>query len=276
MGAVKGTTAAATGSTASVTPLAGRVALVTGAASERSIGWGIARALAEAGADVVVNDVASAAALEARAAALRTLGRRALAVVADVADEAAVEAMVEQTAADLGRLDIVASNAGIVRWEPFLEVTPTNLRALLDVNILGHALLCRAAARRMVERGTGGRIVVTSSVQSDVQFPITPIYGATKHAMHVFVGTLALELAPHRITVNHIGPGWVRSPLNDPAPDQQTEADIAAQERAVPLGRPGSIEEMGAAVRYLASDEAGYTTGAFLRVDGGLGIGKYR
>lgn len=93
--------------------------------------------------------------------------------------------------------------------------------------------------------------------------------------MHAFVGSLALELAPHNVTVNHIGPGWVRSPLNDVAPDQQSEADLNAQRAAVPLGRDGKISEMGAAVRYLVSDAAAYTTGAFIRVDGGLGIGKY-
>ena len=255
--------------------LAGKVALVTGASQPRSIGWGIAKSLAEAGADIVVNDAYHLEDLQARADDLRALSRRSLAVQADVTREAQVNAMVAQTVTDLGRLDIVVSNAGIIRWERFPAITPDNLKAILRVNILGNVNVCRAAAKHMVARGEGGRIVVVSSVQSDVQFPVTPVYGASKHAMHAFVGSVALELAPHNITVNHIGPGWVRSPLNDAAPDQRTPVDLAAQREAVPLGRDGLIEEMGAAVSYFASPQAAYTTGAFLRVDGGLGIGKY-
>ncbi len=256
-------------------PLHGQVALVTGAARRRSIGWGVARCLAEAGADVAVNDVGHFEKLQARAAELEALGGGALAVRADVTSATQVEQMVQDVVTRFGKLNIVVSNAGVIRWERFADVTPENLRALLRVNLLGNANVCRAAAQRMVAGGQGGRVVVVSSVQSDVQFPVTPVYGATKHALHAFVGTLALELAPHGVTVNHVGPGWVRSPLNDVAPDQQTDADIAAQRAAVPLGRDGQLTEMGAAVRYLASPEAAYTTGAFVRVDGGLGIGSY-
>ena len=255
--------------------LTGKVALVTGAAQKRSIGWGIASALALAGADVAVNDAYHLDELEARAADLKAMGRRSLAVQADVTDDAQVVRMLETLVESLGRIDIVVSNAGIARWETFSDITLKNTRDLLRINMLGNANVCRAAAKQMVKQGEGGRIIIVSSVQSDVQFPITPVYGATKHAMHSFVGSVALELAPHNITVNHIGPGWVRSPLNDVAPDQKTEADIDAQKAGVPLGRDGKIEEMGAAIRYLASDEAAYTTGAFIRVDGGLGIGKY-
>ena len=256
------------------TDLAGKVALVTGAAHERSIGWGIARALARAGADVALVDVVPTG-LDDRAEEVRLLGRHAMALPADVTDADAVEAVMDRVTATWDGLDIVASNAGIIRWERFLDITPANLRDVLNVNVLGNANVCRSAARRMVSRGRGGRIVVTSSVQADAQFPTTPVYGASKHAMHAFVGSLALELAPHRVTVNHIGPGWVRSPLNDVAPDQRTEEDIRRQEAAVPLGRAGTLDEMGAAVAYLASPAAAYTTGAFLRLDGGLGIGPY-
>jgi NAD(P)-dependent dehydrogenase (short-subunit alcohol dehydrogenase family) len=248
---------------------------VTGAADNRSIGWGIAQALAAEGADVVVNDVAKPDDLHARAEDLRRMGRRALAVVADVSQPDQVEAMIGQTAAQMGRLDILASNAGIVRWEHFLDITPANLQAIVNVNIKGNVYVCQAAARQMIRQGQGGRIIITSSVQSDRHFPVTPVYGATKRAMHIFVGCLALELAPYNITVNHIGPGWVRSPLNDPAPDQQTAQGIEANRQAVPLKRDGLIEEMGRAAVYFASEDGNYTTGAFLRVDGGLGISKY-
>ena len=255
--------------------LHGKVALVTGAADARSIGWGIARALADEGADVVVNDVARADELDKRANELRAKGRRAIPVIADVTKPDQVNAMIAQTVEALGRLDIVASNAGIIRWERFLDITPPVLRAIVNVNIKGNVYVCQAAARQMIAQGQGGRIIITSSVQADVQFPLAPVYGATKHAMHTFVGCLALELAPHNITVNHIGPGWVRSSLNDPAPGQQTPEEIEQLRQSIPLKRDGLPEEMGRAVVYFASPDGDYVTGAFLRVDGGLGIGKY-
>ncbi len=254
--------------------LQGKVALVTGAANDRSIGWGIARALADEGADVVVNDVSQFDALEQRAVELRAKGRRALAIQADVTDYEQVNAMVARTVSELGRLDIVCSNAGIIRWEPVLETTPKNLQAVVNVNLKGNVYVCQAAARQMVAQGEGGRIIITSSVQADVQFTINPIYGATKYAMHVFTGCLALELAPYNITVNHIGPGWVESALNDPTPDLQTPEGVERQRQAVPLKRAGDPYEMGRAAVYFAAD-GDYVTGVGLRVDGGLGLGKY-
>ncbi len=254
--------------------LEGKTALVTGAAHERSIGWGIARALAEEGADVAVNDYRMLDRLEARADDLRAMGVRSLGVPADVTNVQQVDALVARVVETFGRLDIVVSNAGIIRWEHFLDITAKNLRAIAAVNLLGTANVCRAAARQMIAQG-GGRIILSSSVQSDMQFPITPVYGGTKRAMHIFVGSLALELAPYQITVNHIGPGWVMSPLNDPSPELQTPEGLEAQRQVVPLKRDGTIAEMGRAVVYFASPDGDYTTGAFLRVDGGLGIGKY-
>jgi meso-butanediol dehydrogenase / (S,S)-butanediol dehydrogenase / diacetyl reductase len=255
--------------------LQGKVALVTGAANDRSIGWGIARALAEEGADIVVNDVNQPDELQRRAEDVRAMGRRSSPIQADVSNPEQVEAMIQRTVAELGRLDIVASNAGVINWEPFLTITPAKLQRIMNVNIKGNVYICQAAARQMIKQEQGGRIIITSSVQSDMQFPVSPVYGASKKAMHTFVGALALELAQYNITVNHIGPGWVRSALNDPAPGQQTAAELEAQRQAVPLKRDGSIHEMGRAVVYFASDDGAYTTGAFIRVDGGLGISKY-
>jgi NAD(P)-dependent dehydrogenase (short-subunit alcohol dehydrogenase family) len=255
--------------------LNGKVALVTGAASNRSIGWGIARALAEEGADVVVNDVIREDELNARVGDLRALGRNGLAVVADVTQPDQVENMFDQVRTQFGHVDIVASNAGIARWQTFMDITPADLRAIVDVNIKGNVHVCQAAAHHMIDQGQGGRIIITSSVQADVHFPITPVYGGTKHAMHIFVGCLAAELAQHNITVNHIGPGWIETPLNDPAPGLQSPEEVEAQRLAVPLKRAGLIDEMGRAVVYFASPDGDYTTGAFLRVDGGLGISKY-
>jgi NAD(P)-dependent dehydrogenase (short-subunit alcohol dehydrogenase family) len=252
--------------------LQGKVALVTGAGHPRSIGWGIACALADEGADVVVNDL-KADGLDDRAVELRQRGVRALGVQANVANAEQVEAMFDQTVRELGKIDIVASNAGVINWQHFLDVTPEKLRPIVDVNIKGNMYVCRAAAKRMI--GHGGRIIITSSVQAAVQFPMNPVYGATKHAMFNFVGALALELAPYNITVNHIGPGWVRSALNDVAPGQQSSEEIEAQRLAVPLKRDGLPYEMGRAVVYYAGPDGDYVTGTYLRVDGGLGISKY-
>jgi len=255
--------------------LTGKVALVTGAADPRSIGWGSVQALAEDGADIAVNDIpARAAALDQRVTELRAIGRRAIAVPADVTDESAVNAMIDQIVTQLGRLDILGSNAGVIRWERFLDITPRAMHAIIDVNLKGTVSVCQAAARAMIAQGDGGCIVLTSSVQSDIQFPITAVYGATKFAAHTLVECMALELAPHNIRVNHIGPGWVRSALNDPAPDQRTPADIERQRAAVPLQRDGLPYEMGRAVANLASADGAYITGAFLRIDGGLALGK--
>lgn len=255
--------------------LNGKVTLVTGASDERSIGWGIAKALADEGADVVVNDVGFQDRLDARVNDLRAQGRRGLGIIADVTQPDQVDAMFAQAVREMGRVDIVASNAGIIRWEAFRDITPENMRAVINVNLMGNVNVCRAAANQMIAQGDGGRIIITSSVQSDMQFPITTVYGATKKAAHILVGVLALELAEHNITVNHIGPGWVQSALNDPSPELQTEDGIAAQRAVVPLKRDGLISEMGRAAVYFASPDGDYTTGAFLRVDGGLGISKY-
>jgi len=255
--------------------LLGRTAIVTGAASDRSIGWGIARALALAGADVAVNDVVMPEALDARVDEIRGLGRRSVACLADVTKPDQVGDMIRKAVSSLGRLDIVVSNAGIIRWEHFLDLTPANMHAVINVNLKGTAFVCQAAARQMIAQGDGGRIVINSSVQSAMQFPITPVYGATKKAMHTLVGVMALELAAHSITVNHIGPGWVLSPMNDASPELQSAEGVEAQRRAVPLQRDGHLDEMGAAAVYLAGPDAAYITGAFLLIDGGLGIGKY-
>jgi len=255
--------------------LKGKTALVTGAADERSIGWGIALALAQEGANLIVNDINHPDKLAERVDDLINLGVHGLAIQADVTDPSAVDNMIEQSIDTFGQIDIVASNAGIIRWESFLDITPENLRAIVNVNIKGNVNVCRSVAKQMIKQGNGGRIVITSSVQSDMHFPVTPVYGGTKYAMHTFVGVLALELAPHNITVNHVGPGWVRSSLNDLAPDQQSQAGIENNRSNVPLKRDGLPIEIGRSVVYFASPDGDYTTGAFIRVDGGLGISKY-
>jgi NAD(P)-dependent dehydrogenase (short-subunit alcohol dehydrogenase family) len=257
-------------------PLAGRVALVTGAAGDQSIGGGIARVLARRGADVVVNDLAADDAGRRRVAEIEALGRRAALIAADVRDPDDVDRLVAETVGIMGRVDIVAANAGIADWQTVAELEADLWERIVSVNLHGCLNTCRAAARQMRAQGGGGRIVVTSSVHAQMPFAEMSVYGGTKQAIGHVVGVLARELARDRITVNHIGPGWVASAINDASPDFATEQARRNVRRLIPLEhRPGEPDEMGEAVAYLASDGAAYTTGAYLRVDGGFVIGPY-
>jgi len=255
--------------------LAGKVALVTGAARERGIGRGIALCLASEGCDVVVNDVAAPDEGEELAGRICALGRRSRFHQADVSDRSQVDELVERTVRDLGRLDVVCSNAGVADWQTLAELTSESLHRQVSVNLTGAFNVCQSGARVLVAQGHGGRIVVTSSVHVQMPFPAMAVYGATKQGLRSLTEHMAIELAPHGITANHIGPGWVRSFINDRSPALQTAEDIEATLQLIPARRPAEPEEMGHAVCYLASDEASYVTGTFIRVDGGFVVGKY-
>ena len=248
---------------------------MTGAARERGIGRGIAECLAEEGCDVAVNDVAAQDEAAELVDALRGLGRRALFVQADVTDREAVDAMMERVEADLGPLDIVCSNAGIADWRPLLDVTEESFDRVVSVNLGGAFNVCQSAARAMLASGRGGRIVVTSSVHVQMPFAEMSVYGATKAGLKGMVETMAIELGPNGITVNHIGPGWVRSYINDASPALQTDEDVRTTLTLIPAGRPAEPREMGRAVVYLCSGDGDYVTGEFLRIDGGFVVGKY-
>ena len=248
---------------------------MTGAARERGIGRGIAECLAEEGCDVAVNDVAARDEAAELVDALRGLGRRALFVQADVTDREAVDAMMERVEADLGPLDIVCSNAGIADWRPLLDVTEESFDRVVSVNLGGAFNVCQSAARAMLVSGRGGRIVVTSSVHVQMPFAEMSVYGATKAGLKGMVETMAIELGPNGITVNHIGPGWVRSYINDASPALQTDEDVRTTLTLIPAGRPAEPREMGRAVVYLCSGDGDYVTGEFLRIDGGFVVGKY-
>lgn len=255
--------------------LAGKVALVTGAGHERGIGRGIAIALAEEGADVAVNDVAFDEMGEELAQQIEGLGRRAGFYRADVSRRAEVDELVASVERDFGRLDIACSNAGVADWQQWTEVTEASLDRIVGVNLTGAFNVGQAAARAMVARGEGGRIVFTSSVHAQMCFPTMAVYGATKQAVRALCETMAIELGEHAITVNHIGPGWVKSQLNDGSPGLRTEEDEQATLRLIPIPRPAEAMEQGRAVVYLCSSDGDYVTGEFLRVDGGFVVGKY-
>lgn len=255
--------------------LTGKIALVTGAARERGIGRGIATVLAQRGADVVINDISAAEGEGHEAAeALHKLGRRAEFIAADVSDRIQVDAMIDRIESDFGPLDIVASNAGIAGWQSFTDVTPELFDTIVGVNLTGAFNVCQAAARKMVPRGAG-RVVITSSVHVQMPMEQMAVYGSTKQALRALVDHMAVELSPHGVLVNHIGPGWVKSYLNDASPSLQTAEDEKQTIALIPTGRPASPEDIGKAVAYLVSDESSYVTGAFLRIDGGFVVGKY-
>ena len=255
--------------------LEGKVALVTGAARDRGIGRGIALALASQGCDVIVNDIAATAGEgQAAVAEIRKLGRRAEFIAADVSQYDQVAAMIARIESEFGPLEIVCSNAGVAEWQSVTEMTPQAWDHVVGVNLTGAFNICHAAAQRMLPRKSG-RIVITSSVHVQMPFPTMAIYGSTKQAVRALVDQLAVELSPHGILVNHIGPGWVKSFLNDRSPALQTASDEAATIALIPTGRAGTPAEMGNAVVYLVSAESSYVTGAFLRIDGGLCVGKF-
>lgn len=260
-----------------MTRLAGKVALVTGGARERGIGRGMARALADEGASVAVNDIAEAE--DEGLQLVEELHEKGVAAgfyVADVSERTQVDDLVSRVQEDLGGLDVVCSNAGVADWKTIAECDDATFDRIVGVNLTGAFNVGQAAARAMVDAGRGGRIVFTSSVHVQMCFPTMSVYGATKQAVRALCESMAIELGPYGIRVNHIGPGWVLSQLNDPSPALESEETLRKNLEAVPIeGRAADPYEMGRAVVFLASSDGDYVTGEYLRVDGGLFVGKY-
>jgi NAD(P)-dependent dehydrogenase (short-subunit alcohol dehydrogenase family) len=211
-----------------------------------------------------------------RLAEIEALGRRSAFVHADVSKPDECARLVAETVDRLGRLDIFCANAGVAHWEQLIDVSPRSFEQIVGVNLHGAFFGCQAAAAQMRRQGRGGRIVVTSSIHAVTLAAKLGIYGATKHAIAHLVGVMAREWAQDDITVNHVGPGWVDSDINDRSPDFATEELRARARSMVPLGHaPVAPSAIGDAVAYFASRGASRTTGTFLRVDAGLAIGKY-
>jgi 3-oxoacyl-[acyl-carrier protein] reductase len=249
--------------------LRSRVAIVTGGAA--GVGRGIANVLAAEGAGVVVADVDGPAA-EATAAAIGAQGSEALGVEVDVVDRHAVEAMVATTLDRFGRVDILAANAGVYQWDELATLDDATWDRIMDINVKGalHALqACLPAMRR--ERY--GRIIFTSSITGPVVATARQAhYAASKAAMLGLMRSAALELVGDGITVNAVLPGNVATP-GLAAADPELRAKLTA---SIPLGRIGTPEEIGWALRFFASEEAGYVTGQTLVVDGGQVLPEIR
>jgi 3-oxoacyl-[acyl-carrier protein] reductase len=252
-----------------VKDLKGRVAVVTGGAA--GIGRGIAQVLADEGASVVVADVDLDAATEA-AETLRAQGHDALAVEVDVVDLAAVEAMAAQAIERYGRIDILAANAGVYRWDPLTEITGEVWDRIIDINLKGafHSLQACTPAMRQQQYG---RIVLTSSITGPVvAAPGLAHYAASKAGMLGLMRGAAFELVGDGITVNAVQPGNVRTPGVELMDTGLSDRVLAS----IPLGRLAEPEEIGWAVRFFASEEAAYVTGQALIVDGGQVLPEVR
>jgi NAD(P)-dependent dehydrogenase (short-subunit alcohol dehydrogenase family) len=231
------------------------------------MGAGLAVALADAGADVAVT-ARSIAPLEAVAAAVEALGRRALAVPGDVTVASDVERVVATAIAELRQIDILVNNAGGPIFNaPFLEVRPDGWQRLIDLNLTSVASYCRAVGRHMVDRKRGS-IINNGSPGVLRPWPGISAYSAAKAAVHNLTQTLAQEWGRSGVRVNMISPGWIRTEVNEAFTGNAAASAQIADD--VPLGRWGEIEEIAGAVIWLASDAAAYVTGAHIPIDGGL------
>jgi gluconate 5-dehydrogenase len=244
--------------------LDGRVALVTG--SSTGIGLAMARGLGQAGATVVVN-ARNAARLQDAAGALRAEGLKAHAKSFDVTDSAAVDAAVAAIEAEIGPIEILVNNAGTTRRAALTEVADADWRMVLQTNVDSAFYVGRAVARRMIARKRG-RIVNTCSVMSELARPSTAPYAASKGALKMLTKAMAVELAPHGITVNGIAPGYFKTELTAALVADETFNNWLINR--TPARRWGSVEELAPAVVFLCSDGAGYVNGHLLVVDGGM------
>jgi glucose 1-dehydrogenase len=253
--------------------LTGQKALVTGANS--GIGKGVAIALGQAGADVVVNCVDDDDAADAVVEEIRKAGVKAYAHRADVSSEDQVAAMFARMMLEFGTIDILVSNAGLQRDSAFHEMTLDKWNKVLGVNLTGQFLCAREAVREFLRRGVipsvssaAGKVICMSSVHQEIPWAGHANYATSKGGIKQLMESMAQELAPKRIRVNAIAPGAIRTPINTAAWDTKEAYDQLMT--LVPYGRIGEPEDIARAAVWLASDHSDYVVGTTLFVDGGM------
>ena len=242
-------------------------AIVTG--SDSGIGRATALALAARGHDVGITWHTDEPGAAGTAEAVRRLGRRAAVRRLDLTAGAEASAVVDALADELGGLDVLVNNAGANHRAAVVDDALEGWRRAVELNLTGPFLCCQAAARRMLAAGTAGRIVNVTSIHEHEPLPEAAAYCAAKAGLGMLTRVLALELAPHGITVNAVAPGHIATPMTGRDGQDPRRVDLPQ----VPLGRPGGPEEVAAVIALLASPEAGYVTGASVLVDGGLSLG---
>jgi 3-oxoacyl-[acyl-carrier protein] reductase len=245
-----------------VEKLKGKVAVVTG--GSKGIGAGIARALAAAGASVVVNYSASKEAAESVVVVITASGGDAVAVRGDVSKAADVQALIDAAIASYGRLDIVVNNSGIYEFAPLEAITEEAFHKSFDINVLGPLLVTKAAAKHL---GEGASVINIGSTAPLLRSETTTVYTATKAALDAVTGVLAKELGPRKIRVNSVNPGFTVTEGTASYVGSDFAEGLVAQ---VPLGRAALPEDIASVVVFLASDEASWLTGELINASGGL------
>jgi NAD(P)-dependent dehydrogenase (short-subunit alcohol dehydrogenase family) len=250
--------------------LTGRVALVTG--TSRGLGQYFARALARAGADLILTsrDRSTLAEFEREIAAL---GRRSVSVSLNVRDESSIRSAVAEAEEAFGRIDILVNNAGMNIRKPALEVTWDDWNQILDTNLRGTFFVAQAVAKGMIARGYG-RIINIGSVTSVAGYAGLGPYGASRGGVRQLTMSLADDWGPHGITVNCLAPGWFKTAQNKVMYENREWVEYLCER--IPLKRPGRMDDLDGPVVFLASEESRYVTGQTLLVDGGISTGALR
>ncbi|KAI0727477.1 NAD-binding protein [Fomitopsis betulina] len=249
-----------------------RVAIVTGAS--QGIGLSIALRLADDGLDVAVNDITQKASkIDQAVKEIRAKGRRSLAIPGDVSNDDDVKAMVARVVEELGGVDVMIANAGIALHKPFLETTNEEWDRVVSINLKGVMLCYRYAAIQMVKQGRGGRIIGASSQAGRIGSTNLAAYSATKFAVRGLTQSVALELAPHKITVNAYAPGFIITDLAHHPDDAKNGGKIGSTVKKLiglaPNSPEAGPETIASMVSYLASPEALFVTGQTILINGG-------